>query len=454
MAKSVETDVKQMFDPIIQKLGWSIIASENQTLDESIDKSLRNNPSKQGGNGGGRPDYSLLLSYDDVFVPVMVEYKGTRNRLVSKDKQGLVILRNDVGAFDYHKSIALYAVNGAVYYAMNVVRDTDYQQALAVGVNGVRDTSGQLNIEISAYVVNKKDPELPIFVGNYSSLEFLARTNVEHLFQTIERVQADPIELEQRSLRDDAKIEAVLQDLNQHIHDEHQIIPSQRINIVAGCLMAAVGVRDNEGGFTVSRLQPSELVGSTEEGNTDGEKIMTKVSNFLKKRHIPPNKQRQIINVLRTNFVDNNLNQRTPTQTQTPLKTIYSEVAGYPKKDEQGKGYSSYFNTVLMLAFHRYLRERGSPHYPGVLVIDSPLKGFDQGRAEAAGSMRGGLFTYLTQESAHQQIIILDNTDKVPGVDRYLMGNLIEFTKDRDTEKGHYGYLKDFFDVAEEEDTQ
>lgn len=130
--------------------------------------------------------------------------------------------------------------------------------------------------------------------------------------------------------------------------------------------------------------------------------------------------------------------------------TMDIEVAGYPKKDEQGKGYSAYFNTVLMLAFYRYLRERRSPHYPGVLVIDSPLKGFDQGRAEAAGSMREGLFTYLTQEATHQQIIILENTDKVPGVDRATMGNLIEFTKD--TENGRYGYLKDVIDVAEEED--
>ena len=133
-------------------------------------------------------------------------------------------------------------------------------------------------------------------------------------------------------------------------------------------------------------------------------------------------------------------------------ETVDIEVAGYPKKDEQGKGYSAYFNTVLMLAFHKYLRERRSPHYPGVLVIDSPLKGFDQGRAEAAESMREGLFTYLTQEAAHQQIIILENTDKVPGVDRSLMGNLIEFTKN--TENGRYGYLKDVIDVAEEEDSK
>ncbi|MEZ2122367.1 hypothetical protein [Corynebacterium sp. CCM 9203] len=110
--------------------------------------------------------------------------------------------------------------------------------------------------------------------------------------------------------------------------------------------------------------------------------------------------------------------------------TVDIEVAGYPKKDEQGKGYSAYFNTVLMLAFHRYLRERRSPHYPGVLIIDSPLKGIDQGGVEAAGSMREGLFTYLMRKAADQQIIIQENTDKVPGVDRDLVGNLIEFTKD------------------------
>lgn len=133
-------------------------------------------------------------------------------------------------------------------------------------------------------------------------------------------------------------------------------------------------------------------------------------------------------------------------------ETVDIEVAGYPKKDEQGKGYSAYFNTVLMLAFHRYLREQRSPHYLGVLVIDSPLKGFDQGRVEAAGSMREGLFSYLMQEAKHQQVIILENTDKVAGIDRGLMGNLIEFTKD--TENGRYGYLKDVIDVAEEEDPQ
>ena len=34
------------------------------------------------------------------------------------------------------------------------------------------------------------------------------------------------------------------------------------------------------------------------------------------------------------------------------------KVAGYSKAEEQGKGYSAYLNTVLMLAFHEYLNKR------------------------------------------------------------------------------------------------
>lgn len=78
-------------------------------------------------------------------------------------------------------------------------------------------------------------------------------------FQKIADVQTDPKELEQRAIRDDAKIEAVLQELNQKLHDEQQIIPSQRINVVAGALMAAVGVKDTNGDWKVARLTPENL---------------------------------------------------------------------------------------------------------------------------------------------------------------------------------------------------
>ncbi|WP_203624201.1 MutH/Sau3AI family endonuclease [Lacticaseibacillus sp. 866-1] len=61
MAASIETAVKQWADDQIRDLGWHIIASENETADPSIDQSLKSNPSKTGGNGGGRPDFTIML---------------------------------------------------------------------------------------------------------------------------------------------------------------------------------------------------------------------------------------------------------------------------------------------------------------------------------------------------------------------------------------------------------
>ena len=328
MAKSIEPKVTTWSNTQITSLGWSKHASEQMSVDEQIDESLLNNPSKRGGEGGGRPDYSIIIENGEQAIPVLLEYKGTKNKLIKLDKQNLVVLRGANSEFDFKFAIPQYAVNGAVYYAMNVVKDTDYQEALAIGINGYDDATGETIYEISAYILNKKDPELPIKLGDYENLDFLknAEPQKSQLFQKIEDVQTDPHELEQRAIRDDAKIEAVLQELNQKIHDEQQIIPSQRINIVAGALMAAVGVKDDHGDYVVSRLKPDELMGSNEDGNTDGEKIIRKITNFLKKRDLPENKQRQIINVLRSNFVDNNLNYKSSTETQTPIKIIYKEI--------------------------------------------------------------------------------------------------------------------------------
>lgn len=328
MVASIETSVKQWADQQIRQLGWEILASENETADVNIDRALRNNPSKSGGEGGGRPDYTLIITNGEKTIPVIIEYKGSKGKLVKLDNQGLVILRGNNGDFDYKQAIPKYAVNGAAYYAMNIVKDTVYQEVIAIGVNGVKDSTGTIQYEIKVYVLNKKDPELAIDLGTYSNFNFLKNSGQQkiQLFKKIVECQMDPHELEQRAIRDDAKIESVLQELNQKIHDEQQIIPSQRINIVAGSLMAAVGVKDNNGDWKITRLNPDELTGSTEEGNTDGEKIITKIKNFLRERSLPERKQRQILTALRGNFVDNNLNLKASNETETAIKAIYTEI--------------------------------------------------------------------------------------------------------------------------------
>lgn len=142
MVASIETAVKQWGQ--IRSLGWNIIASENETADASIDASLKTNPSKTNGDGGGRPDYTVMLDNGDKVVPVFVEYKGSKGKLEKLDKQSLVVLRDDLGAFDYKQAIPKFAVNGAAYYAMNVVKDTEYAEAVALGVNGVKNSANDI----------------------------------------------------------------------------------------------------------------------------------------------------------------------------------------------------------------------------------------------------------------------------------------------------------------------
>lgn len=71
------------------------------------------------------------------------------------------------------------------------------------------------------------------------------------------------------------------------------------------------------------------------------------------------------------------------------------EVNGEPKGASHGKGYCSYLNTVVALMFRKYLMEHGK-YNPELLIIDTPLHGFDEDDSEdAPESMKAGLFSYF-----------------------------------------------------------
>ena len=76
-------------DSQIDKLGWSH-GPEQTFVNDQIDEALANNLSKQGGE---RPDHTVMITNLDETIPVFVEYKGSKNKLVKLDKQELVVLR-------------------------------------------------------------------------------------------------------------------------------------------------------------------------------------------------------------------------------------------------------------------------------------------------------------------------------------------------------------------------
>lgn len=325
--KSVEPDITAWANRQLEKNGLKF-AREQSVIDNQITKALTMEPSKHGGLGGGRPDTHLLISNGAIEIPVIIEYKGKKGAL-EYSRSGLVKLKNDDNSYDFKKAIPNYAVNGAAYYASVILRHTNYKEVLCVGVNGYDAANGERVYEIKSYVINKINYDLPIFVGKYSDLSFLYKENQEALIEKIEDSQIDPDELHKKSLLDDERLDGVLANLNNYLRNETKIRTGQRIFIVAACIMAGLGVKDDNGQYLVSPLRADELIGSNEEGETDGEKINRKVKSFLKAKKLPSEKQRQIDNALKQVILFSNLSQKGDNKNISPLRAAYEEISTY-----------------------------------------------------------------------------------------------------------------------------
>lgn len=327
MVKSIEPDIVAWANQQLTDNGIKI-AREQGVIDSRINDALIKEPSKHGGDGGGRPDTQLMISNGAYEIPVFVEYKGTKGYLeFTPKKTGLIKLKNDDNTYDYKKAIPEYAVNGAAYYANVILRHTDFKEVLCVGVNGYKNKStNDVTYEIKAYVLNHDNYDTPIFVGEFSDMSFLFKANQSHLIRQIEDSQVDPKELHKKAMLDDARLDEVLKDLNNHLRNESKIRTGQRIFVVAACIMAALGVKDSDGNYIVSPLQESSLVGSNEEGETDGDKINRKVKSFLSKKQLPLEKQRQIENALKQVILFSNLSIKDSETNISPLKSAYVEI--------------------------------------------------------------------------------------------------------------------------------
>lgn len=127
------------------------------------------------------------------------------------------------------------------------------------------------------------------------------------------------------------------------------------------------------------------------------------------------------------------------------LSSFDVEINGRKKQNFNGQGYTSFLNSIIAMSFRQYLSEY-AVYDPGLLVIDTPLLGLDQGVSDVSPeSMRASLYTYFTNHQDCGQVILLDNMKDVPAIDFESTGtNVITFTKG--LEEGRYGFLMDVTD--------
>lgn len=115
-------------------------------------------------------------------------------------------------------------------------------------------------------------------------------------------------------------------------------------------------------------------------------------------------------------------------------------INGEAKDVSHGKGYCSFLNTVVILAYRKMLNEIAL-YDPSVFVIDTPLLGLDEGEdEEKVSNMQRSLFKYLMNHQGEGQLIIIENTNELPDLD-YKKNNVNEIVFTRNESKGRFGFL-------------
>ena len=142
MNKSIEPNIAHRGNGWLESYGLDY-KLEQENLNGEIDKALQDYYSKNGGTGANRPDVKLLLhDKNNKPYPILIEYKGYKDRLVKLDADGSVENRSAKNE-PIFKDINAYAVNGAVHYANALLHHTSYADTVAVGMTGYRASRGR-----------------------------------------------------------------------------------------------------------------------------------------------------------------------------------------------------------------------------------------------------------------------------------------------------------------------
>ena len=322
MAKSI-----QSIEPNIADLANGWLKSykldyklEQESVNAEIDKALSDYFTKNGGTGANRPDAKILLQNKNLdYFPILIEYKGYKDKLVKLDKDGQVENRTAKNEPNF-KNINGFAVNGAVHYANALLHHTSYTDIIAIGMTGYKDGTGKIQHEIGVYYVSKSNLGAGQKVDEYSDLSFLSPKNFDKFIDKVRTLQLSQEELDKLKEQKEREIDAVLSKLNNHIYEhETGIDSSARVYLVAASIIATLGIQGK-----VAPLEKSDLKSSTEIGSKDGDIVIRKIEAFLVEKKIPTEKKKYIINVLNNILTSENINKVKNGESQ--LKRIFTKI--------------------------------------------------------------------------------------------------------------------------------
>ena len=322
MAKvqSIEPNIADLVNGWLKTYGLDY-KLEQESLNSEIDKALNEYESKNGGKGGNRPDVKLLLQDKELnYYPILIEYKGYKDKLVKLDINNKVENKKSKSNEPNYNNINSYAVNGAVHYANAILHYTSYTDVISIGVTGYKKDDGEIEHYIGVYYVSKSNFGIGQEVDKYTDLSFLKKENFDEFIIKVKSLSLSLKELEELKNKRVKEIDTSLVKLNNDIYKEEKGLgENDRVYLVAASIIATLGIPGE-----VSPLEKSDLKSKTEIGETDGDIIIRKIKAFLSKKNLPEAKKDLIIRTLQNTLMTDNINK--PRNGESQLKRVFSKI--------------------------------------------------------------------------------------------------------------------------------
>ena len=253
------------------------------------------------------------------FYPILIEYKGYKDRLVKIGANGQVENRTSKNEPNF-KNINSFAVNGAVHYSNAILHHTSYTDVIAIGMTGFKDETGKIEHQIGVYYVSKRNFGIGQKIGEYSDFSFLKKENFDAFIEKIKTLHLSQEEIDKLKEQREREIDASLVKLNNDIYqNEKGLGENDRVYLVAASIIATLGIPGE-----VSPLEKSDLKSSTEVGNTDGDIIIRKIKAFLDKKDLPKQKKDLIVRTLQNTLTTENINKVENGESQ--LKRVFTKI--------------------------------------------------------------------------------------------------------------------------------
>ena len=339
MSRSVEEKVEDYYKALLDKLDVKRY-EKTQGINSEINNALSNASSKSGGSGKNFPDIQVLLDNGHSRrIPVMIEVKGSKDKLEKLDTDGRIVQVTQYpsdskptaknphkkGDPNYSK-IQHYAVNGALHYGLAILDGTtSYDEVIIIGVNGTEiDKNNQIaDPEAKAYYVSKDNNKVPKEIKGLSqSWDLLKKNNLDKLFKLVDRLRLTDAEIEKLTAITEDKLESRVKKIHQRLYDDKSLktllSTNQKLYLFSGLIMAGL---KTDG---VHELKPSRFDSDNDPSLNDGSLVMRRVRSFLKHRGAGDEKINLVTDLLNGVFQIRGLWE--PINGESLIKSVYTQI--------------------------------------------------------------------------------------------------------------------------------